>query len=250
MVAGGDDPGERANYGEVFARLYRPLAELMEGAQAVHATCESEDERLAISIGPLTGRVLASQIDDAARQAAEMKFTDLHVLGWAFEVNVGELRDRLASELGVSIQLVMIRPDTLAEGLKVTNRSELFSPLSLPEIEIVPAEDGQVSVRLLGVTVFDRKQRKAQWMDATSKYVTAWYLDHDYDGDCFVASEFFFDFTKHPNLAAVAGGEIEEDDFDLVFHSTPFMPGDCARVAVKVVDVFGYESTVVKEVPR
>lgn len=249
LIGAADDPEKLGNYVEVIARLYRPHAEVLEGAQAVHATFESENERLALTVGPLTGRVLVSQIDEAARQAVEFGFKDLHVLGWAFEVNVGELRDRLCSELGIAIQLVMIRPDTLAEGLKVTDRAELFSPLSLPEVELRARGDGTFEVELMGVTVFDRKQRKAQWISADSKYINAWYLDHEYDGDCFVASEFFFDFSKHPNLAAVAGADVDEDEFELSFVSRPFVPGDSRRIAVKVVDVFGSESTVVKEIP-
>ena len=41
---------------------------------------------------------------------------------------------RLELSLRSYLELVMIRPDTLAEGLKVTKPDMLFSPLALPDL--------------------------------------------------------------------------------------------------------------------
>ncbi len=60
-------------------------------------------------------------------------------------------------------------------------------------------------------------------MRADSGYVSAWYLDEDDDGDCFVGCQMFFDFSE------------------------PFPERGYKRIAVKVVDVYGNESTVVRE---
>ena len=69
-------------------------------------------------------------------------------------------------------------------------------------------------VRLKGVAVFDRKKRTTDYKDADSGYVSAWYLDEDYDGDCFVDCQMFFDFKKAPNLKAL-GVEVEPEEFKL-----------------------------------
>ena len=61
---------------------------------------------------------------------------ETHILGWAFEANVGEVKAQLEKRGKVKIELIVIRPDTLAEGLKVTNSQILFSPLALPDIDI------------------------------------------------------------------------------------------------------------------
>jgi adenine-specific DNA-methyltransferase len=102
-------------------------------------------------------------------------------------------------------------------------------------------------VKLDGVGVFDRKKRTTDYYGADSGYVAAWYLDEDYDGDCFVDCQMFFDFGKTPNLKAALRAEIEPEEFTLQLVSQPFAPGKYRRVAVKVVDVFGNESTLVKE---
>lgn len=56
----------------------------------------------------------------------------------------------------------------------------------------------------------------------------------------------FFDFKKAPNLKAL-GLEIEPEEFKLQLESQSFPMRGYKRIAVKVVDVYGNESTVVRE---
>lgn len=170
----------------------------------------------------------------------------MHLLGWAFEASVGEIKSHLESRGKVKVQLIMIRPDTLAEGLKATQPGMLFSPLALPDVRVEHV-NGIVTVAIEGVGVFDRKKRTTDYYRADSGYVAAWYLDEDYDGDCFVDSQMFFDFGKTPNLKNALKAEIEPEEFRLQLVSQPFTPGKYRRIAVKVVDVYGNESTLVKE---
>jgi hypothetical protein len=188
-------------------------------------------------------------VNDAVTDALSSGILEVHVLGWAFEANVGEVKAQPEKRGKVRVELIMIRPDTLAEGLKVTKSEALFSPLSLPDIEVVVEKNGkkpEVVVRLKGVAVFDRKNRTTDYKQADSGYVSAWYLDEDYDGDCFVDCQMFFDFKKAPNLH-ILGLDIEPEEFKLQVESQLFPVGGYKRIAVKVVDVFGNESTVVRE---
>jgi hypothetical protein len=171
------------------------------------------------------------------------------VLGWAFEANVGEVKSALEKRGKVKVELIMIRPDTLAEGLKATQPEMLFSPLALPDIEIKTEKNGkekQVRVTLKGVALFDRKHRRTEYKHAGSGYVSAWYLDEDYDGDCFVDCQMFFDFRKKPALSKL-GVEVPDDEFTLKLTSDPFPVRGYKRIAVKVVDVYGNESVVVRD---
>lgn len=155
----------------------------------------------------------------------------------------------------VKVELIMIRPDTLAEGFKATQPEMLFSPLALPDIEVEAQENGknkkktELRVLLKGVALFDPKRRTTEYQDADSGYVSAWYLDEDYDGDCFVDCQMFFDCKKRPAVSKL-GIPVPEGAFGLRLASEFFTPGRCERIAVKVVDVYGNESTVVKELTR
>lgn len=250
-AAGYGEPAKLENYIGVICRLYRIDAAIQGANGLVHAIGESEKEKIAISVGPLSGRVTAKQITDAVQDALASGILEVHVLGWAFEANVGEVKSQLESRGKVQVQLIIIRPDTLAEGLKATQPEMLFSPLALPDLDVrITNGKGKAQhtvVTLKGVGVFDRKRRTTDYYTAGSGYVAAWYLDEDYDGDCFVDCQMFFDFGKTPNLRAALKGEVDPEEFRLQLTSQPFPVRGYRRIAVKVVDVYGNESTIVKD---
>ncbi len=238
------------NYIEVICRLYRKDAAIQGATGLVHAVAEAEKEKIAISVGPLSGRVTGKQINDAVQDALASGILEVHVLGWAFEANVGEVKSQLEKRGKVKVELIMIRPDTLAEGLKATQPEMLFSPLALPDIEVEAAMNGkmkQLRVTLKGVALFDRKLRTTEYKAADSGYVSAWYLDEDYDGDCFVDCQMFFDFKKAPNIKAALKAEVDPEEFTLKLDSEQFPVRGYKRIAVKVVDVYGNESVVVRD---
>jgi len=141
-------------------------------------------------------------------------------------------------------------PDTLAEGLRATQPEVPFSPLALPDVEVAAVKNGkekQIRVTLNGVALFDRKRCTTEYKGGDSGYVSAWYLDEDYDGDCFVDCQMFFDFKKKPNIKAALRAELDPDEFALELESEPFPVRGYQRIAVKVVDVYGNESTVVRD---
>ncbi len=249
-VTTGSEAAKLENYIEVICRLYRKDAAIQGASGLVHAVAENEKEKIAISVGPLSGRVTAKQIHDAVQDAMSSGILETHVLGWAFEANVGEVKSQLQKRGKVKVELIMIRPDTLSEGLKATQPEMLFSPLALPDIEVKPSKNGksgrEAVVMLKGVALFDRKTRTTAYKAADSGYVSAWYLDEDYDGDCFVDCQMFFDFKKKPAVAKL-GLDVDDEEFDLKLSSEPFAIGGYERIAVKVVDVYGNESTVVHE---
>jgi adenine-specific DNA-methyltransferase len=86
-------------------------------------------------------------------------------------------------------------------------------------------------------------------MKAGGGYVAAWYLDEDYDGDCFIDSQMFFPFKKIPPIEKSLKIDVDETEWSLRLKSDEFEPGKYRRCAVKVVDVYGNETTIVRELP-
>ena len=121
----------------------------------------------------------------------------------------------------------MIRPDTLAEGLKATQPEMLFSPLGLPDIKVNltkrAKQPSEVVVTLDGLALFDRARRQTKYLRGDSGYISAWYIDEDYDGDCFVDCQMFFDFKKAPNLKAALKAEVDPDEYKLQLTSQAFL---------------------------
>lgn len=218
----------------------------------MHAVAESESEKIAISVGPLSGRVTAKQIVTTPSKTRSLRESSRCTcsVGLRGERGRSEVRPREARQ---SEGRAHHDPpgSTLAEGLlKATQPEMLFSPLALPDIAVEGVANGQehqVQVTLNGVALFDRKRRITEYKRADSGYVSAWYLDEDYDGDCFVDCQMVFDFKKAPNIEAALKAEVDPEEYTLKLKSEPFPVRGYKRIAVKVVDVFGNESTVVKD---
>jgi adenine-specific DNA-methyltransferase len=236
------------NYINVICRLYRKDAAVQGASGLIHAIAESEGHKIALSVGPLSGRVTAKQISDAVEDAIASGIYEIHVLGWAFEANVGEIISRIESRGKIKVNPVMIRPDTLAEGLKAASPETLFSPYALPDIEIRGDKEATI-VALSGVAVFDRKTRATDYKSASSGYISAWYLDEDYDGDCFVDCQMFFN-SPDLKLDKLVEAKVPKEELKLQVESRPFKVRGYRRIAVKVIDVFGNESTVVRELSQ
>jgi hypothetical protein len=57
----------------------------------------------------------------------------------------------------------------------------------------------------------------------------------------------FFDFKKTPNIKAALKADVDPEEFTLKLTSEPFSIGTYKRIAVKVVDVYGNEAVVVRD---
>ena len=60
---GGTEPAKLENYIEAICRLYRKDAAIQGASGLVHAVAEAAQEKIAISVGPLSGRVTGKQIN-------------------------------------------------------------------------------------------------------------------------------------------------------------------------------------------
>ena len=250
VVGEGADVGKLENYITVVCRLYRKGCALVPSAGLIHAVVDEGKTSLGISVGPISGRVTARQIHEAVQDAVASGIGEVHVLGWAFEANVNEVVEKLEADRDVVVRLVMIRPDTLSEGLKASQPDMLFSPLAVPDVEIETLTQGSHVVKVRGVAVFDRRRRTIEYKSISSGYIAAWYLDEDYDGDCFVDCQMFFDFKRKPAIERTLGITVDSDAWGLRAESDSFHGGSYKRVAIKVVDVFGNESTLVRPLEK
>jgi len=251
--------GAAEDYIAVITRLYARYrlgssAALEAASGMLHAIVSREAGAVALSVGPLTGRVTPQQIDTAAQDAAAQGIRELHVLGWSFDASVGEQVRAVADKHGALVVAVAIRPDTLVGGLAVAKGegAGLFADLTLPEVSVSystnKSGEREATVTLHSVSVYNRTSGNVESYQLSSdapNRIAAWYLDENYDGDCFVDCQMFFDFSKMPNLRGI---DVPDEEFKLQFTSHAFTVETGQRIAVKVVDVYGNESTHVQTV--
>jgi hypothetical protein len=92
-------------------------------------------------------------------------------------------------------------------------------------------EEGRKNKLICGDALFDCKRCTTDYKHTDSGYVSAWYLDEDYDGDCFVDCQMFSDFKKTLNIKAAIKAEVDPEEFTFKLDSEPFPVRGYRRIA-------------------
>jgi hypothetical protein len=177
----------------------------------------------------------------------------LYVIGFAIQANARQLVDNCDHVAGIGATYVQATPDLMmGDLLKNMRSSQIFSVCGLPEIRIkkikTKGESDKYQVELLGLDVFDPVSMEVEHRKGDD--VPAWFLDTDYNEMVFHVTQAFFPRTSAwSNLKKALKASYEEAVWDHLAGSTsaPFLAGDHAQVAVKVIDDRGNELMVVKK---
>ena len=215
-------------------------------AEGVHTGESGETQSIAISIGPEYDTVGRQWIEEAAKEAIRRipKFDMLIVAGFAFEGYTADESTRMGP---LTILPVKMSPELLVRELKNTGEGNLFMVFGEPDIEIVEHEDDTVSVKLLGVDVYDPQKGLAR--SNTPDDIACWFIDTAYTGEAFFVRHAYFTGADEPykQLQRALNSEIDEEMWEALYRtkSLPFPKPETGKIAVKVINHYGDE--VMKE---
>ena len=201
-----------------------------------------EPNNIGITFGPQYGPVTAEQVADIIRSGR--RYDELIIAGFSFDAAaLDAIQENQHPKQ--KIHIAHIRPDVSPgmDGLlKDTPNSQLFTVFGQPEIEVKQTKDGDFTVELVGVDIYDPLTGEVRSSKADK--VAAWFLDSDYDGKCFCITQAFFpDQNAWEKIAKSLSTQSDPDVFE-AFNGTksiPFKPGEHKRIAVKVIDPRGNE---------
>jgi adenine-specific DNA-methyltransferase len=221
----------------------------------LHAEALEGDNRVAVVFGPEDGAISSITVYEAAREGHFLKYDRMYFLGFAIQANAREMIED-TKQLRIPASYVAVTPDVaMADLLKTTRASQIFSITGLPDFELRRAKKkgpgGGVlhEAELLGLDIFDPQTMESKSVDGQS--VPCWMLDTDYDGMCFYATQVFFPKTSAwDNLQKSLKANFEDSVWDHLAGtvSEPFALGERRRVAVKVIDERGNELLRVRDV--
>jgi adenine-specific DNA-methyltransferase len=221
----------------------------------LHAEALEAGNRVAVVFGPEDGAISSIMVYEAARESHFLKYDRLYFFGFAIQATAREMVED-AKQLRIPASYVSVTPDVaMADLLKTTRASEIFSVTGLPDFEVRHAKkkgrDGAAlhEVELLGLDIFDPETLERESVDGRS--VPCWMLDTDYDGMCFYATQVFFPKTSAwDNLQKSLKATFENSVWSHLAGtvSEPFTLGERRRVAVKVIDERGNELLRVRNV--
>jgi adenine-specific DNA-methyltransferase len=198
------------------------------------------EKRAAIFIGPEFGTVTRPDLVAAAREAGDADFDVLIACAFNYEAHTTEF-----AKLGrIPVLKARMNADLhMADDLKNTGKGNLFVIFGEPDIDILPAENGQLRVKVNGVDVFHPNTGEVR-SDGPDG-IACWFIDTDYNMESFFVRHAYFLGANDPYsaLKTTLKAEINQEAWATLNSDTsrPFEKPKSGRIAVKVINHLGDE---------
>jgi adenine-specific DNA-methyltransferase len=197
--------------------------------------------RVAIFLGPEFGTVSRPDLVAAAREAADARFDVVIACAFNFDAHSSEF-ERLGR---IPILKARMNADLhMAGELKSTGFGNLFVIFGEPDIEIEPAENNEVRVKIRGVDVF--KPQSGEVVSGGPESIALWFIDTDYNEESFFVRHAYFlgaETDPYKALKTTLKSEINEEAWASLQSDTsrPFPKPKSGRIAIKVINHLGDE---------
>jgi adenine-specific DNA-methyltransferase len=221
--------------------LYEYLAFMLKlyGAQPVPGLTHLHGKKgkAMVHIGAVDAPVTIDEIDTAIAECVQCRQTELHVLGWEWEMGLYDLMIPEAKKRGVKLLLLQI-PREVMEQQAVDKGDIQFFELAYLEVDIQTPRKLTATVTLKDFVIPNTelipeevRTKVKKWSD----YIDYWAVDWDFQDDTFMQGWVTYRTRKDRTLALTSDPHTYEE------------PG-WYRVFVKVVDIFGNDTSQVFEV--
>lgn len=216
--------------------LYDYLAFILKlyGAQPVAgmAQLHGKKGKALVHIGAVDAPVTISEIDAAVDECAKLKQSELHVLGWEWEMGLYDLMVEAAKKKGVKLLLLII-PREVMEQEAAANGDVRFFELAYLEAEIKQPRSLAVQVALKDFVIPNTelipeevRSKVKKWSD----FIDYWSVDWDFQNDTFMQGWVAYRTRKERKLPLTCDPH------------TYKKPGKY-RILVKVIDIFGNDTS-------
>jgi adenine-specific DNA-methyltransferase len=198
------------------------------------------EKRAAIFIGSEFGTVTRPDLVEAAREAGDADFDVLIACAFNYEARATEF-----NKLGrIPVLKARMNADLhMSDDLKNTGKGNLFVIFGEPDIDILPAEDGKLRVKINGVDVFHPNTGEVRSDGADG--IACWFIDTDYNEESFFVRHAYFLVANDPYsaLKTTLKAEINQEAWATLNSdiSRAFPKPKSGRIAVKVINHLGDE---------
>lgn len=190
-----------------------------------------------IHVGSVANPVTIQEIEDSVNECAAMKGSELHVLGWEWEMGLIDTLTNFAKSKGVKLLALQI-PREVMETEAARKGQIKFFELSYLETSIGKTKEDREYFCVLEDFVIPNPElvpdKVRDKVKAWSDYVDYWAVDWDFQNDTFMPEWMDYRTKQDRSLALKSGKHMFEK------------PGSY-RVMIKVVDIFGNDTTKIIE---
>lgn len=219
-----------AEYVAFILNLYK--AEPLPGSAFIHG---KKGSRL-VHVGSVEAPVTFNDIQNALQEALRMKQKEVVVLGWEWEMGLHNVVEQEAAKAGVKLSLLNI-PREVMDRRAVDAGDVQFFELAYLETELKEVKDGFV-IKLedfvipnLDLIPAEVKKLIKKWSD----YIDYWSVDWDYNNDTFhnMWQSYRTKQDRSPQLKSDPHRYEKKGKY---------------RAMVKVIDIFGNDTTAIVEI--
>jgi hypothetical protein len=212
-------------------KLYR--AQSVAGMAHLHG----KKGKAMIHIGAVDAPVTISEIDAAVNECAKLKQSELHVLGWEWEMGLYDLMVEAARAKKVKLLLLQI-PREVMEQQAAAKGDVRFFELAYLEVEIKKPKKLMAQVELKDFVIPNTelipeevRSKVKKWSD----FIDYWAVDWDFQNDTFMQGWVAYRSRKERALPLTCDPHTYEK------------PGKYC-ILVKVIDIFGNDTSQAFEV--
>ena len=215
------------------------------------ANANGDSKRAAICFGPQYASINERFIHSAAIEATKGKGYDLLlVCGAAFEADLEDKAKAYEQNDNLQVRLVKMHPDVFNPDKPIKSKKgqshNLFMSFGEPDIVCSPKDaEGRLTVEVRGIDVYDPNKNELR-SDGIDN-VACWFIDTDYNNDCFFVRHAYFLGGRDPykQLKKALNTDISEQSLELLRRTSslsfPLPPS--GKIAVKVINHYGDEVT-------
>jgi adenine-specific DNA-methyltransferase len=193
--------------------------------------------RAMVHIGAVDAPVTIDEIDTAIAECLQCRQTELHVLGWEWEMGLYDLMIPEAKKRGVKLLLLQI-PREVMEQQAVDKGDIQFFELAYLAVDIQTPRKLTATVTLKDFVIPNTElipEEVRTKIKKPSDYIDYWAVDWDFQDDTFMQGWVTYRTRRDRTLVLTSDPHTYEQ------------PGQY-RVVVKVVDIFGNDTSQVFDV--
>lgn len=228
--------GEAKDKPLVEQALYEYLAFILKlyGAQPVSGLTHLHGKKgkAMVHIGAVDAPVTIGEIDAAVEECAKLKQTELHVLGWEWEMGLYDLMVGSAKQKGVKLLLLQI-PREVMEQQAAAKGDVRFFELAYLEAEIKQPKKLTAAITLKDFVIANTelipeevRSKVKKWSD----YIDYWAVDWDFQNDTFMQGWVAYRTRRERKLPLASDAHTYEK-------------AGKYRILVKVIDIFGNDTS-------
>ena len=224
--------GKYKNYINFILELYH--AEPVEGFENLHG----KKDKALVHVGAVDAPVTLSEIREALNECKENKIKSLDVLGWEWEMGLHDLVKEEAENFGIKLSTLQIPREVMELNLgdpKIKNDIHFYELAYLETEAKVKNKTATVTLKDFIIPnpellPEDVKNKVKNWSD----FIDYWVVDWDFSGDSFHNMNQRYRTRKEPKLELSMNYDYKKSGK--------------YNVLVKVIDIFGNDTTKLVEV--